>query len=206
MGPSVTIVQEAGRFSELVWTQKLEEKSFPSARDRTPVVQSVVGHYADWATPAFLRNLVVNWMTISKWILKKQGVSMWTQLKWLRIGSSGRCVRRWRIYWQAEPLSSSREWLRLMERERGQLSNAPDQLFVAETDQESNPYKSRFPAATRHHATTSCRGVEVKLQTFQLGIGWKWMVSFKLWPFYSQHALNRGLGCSQAVVTKGGNL
>jgi hypothetical protein len=41
-GPPVSIVQEAGWTPEPVWTQRLEEKSFASARDRTPVVQSVV--------------------------------------------------------------------------------------------------------------------------------------------------------------------
>jgi hypothetical protein len=46
-GPPVPIVQEAGWASELVWTQRLEEKSFASARDRTPTVQSVVRHYTD---------------------------------------------------------------------------------------------------------------------------------------------------------------
>jgi hypothetical protein len=30
----------------------LEEKSFASAGDRTPVVKSLVRHYTDWATPA----------------------------------------------------------------------------------------------------------------------------------------------------------
>jgi hypothetical protein len=34
----------------LVWTQQLEKKSF--AGDRTPVVQSIVRQYTDWATPA----------------------------------------------------------------------------------------------------------------------------------------------------------
>jgi hypothetical protein len=38
---------EAGCASELVWTQKLEEKSFSSAGDRSPVVQPVVSHYTD---------------------------------------------------------------------------------------------------------------------------------------------------------------
>jgi hypothetical protein len=33
--------------SELVWTQRLEEKSFASAEDETLVVQSVVKHYTD---------------------------------------------------------------------------------------------------------------------------------------------------------------
>jgi hypothetical protein len=33
----VPIGQEAGRTSELAWTQRLEEKSFASAEDRTPV-------------------------------------------------------------------------------------------------------------------------------------------------------------------------
>jgi hypothetical protein len=51
-GPPVPIVQEAGWASELVWTQRLEEISFPSAGDRTPVVQSVVRRYTDWVTPA----------------------------------------------------------------------------------------------------------------------------------------------------------
>jgi hypothetical protein len=37
---------EAGWTSELVWTQRLEEKSFSSAGDRTPIVQSVIRHYA----------------------------------------------------------------------------------------------------------------------------------------------------------------
>jgi hypothetical protein len=46
-GTSVLTGQEAGWASELVWTQKLEEKSFFPARDRTPVVQSAVRHYTD---------------------------------------------------------------------------------------------------------------------------------------------------------------
>jgi hypothetical protein len=37
--------QEAGWASDLVWTQRLEENSFPSVGDRTPVVQSIVRHY-----------------------------------------------------------------------------------------------------------------------------------------------------------------
>jgi hypothetical protein len=40
-GPPVPIVQEAGWAPEPVWTQRLEEKSFASAGDRTPVVQPV---------------------------------------------------------------------------------------------------------------------------------------------------------------------
>jgi hypothetical protein len=49
-GPLVLIGQEAGWVSEQVWTQSLEEKSFVSARDRTPIVQSVVRHYTDSST------------------------------------------------------------------------------------------------------------------------------------------------------------
>jgi hypothetical protein len=37
-GPPVPIVLEAGWAPEPVWTQRLEEKSFAPARDRTPVV------------------------------------------------------------------------------------------------------------------------------------------------------------------------
>jgi hypothetical protein len=33
--------------SEVVWTQRLEEKSFASVGDRTPVVQYVVTDYTD---------------------------------------------------------------------------------------------------------------------------------------------------------------
>jgi hypothetical protein len=49
--PAVPIVQEAGWAPELVQTQ-MQLKSFASVGDRTPVVQSVVWHYTDWATPA----------------------------------------------------------------------------------------------------------------------------------------------------------
>jgi hypothetical protein len=42
IGPPVPFRQEAGWTSELVWTQRVEEKSFDSAGDRIPVVKSVV--------------------------------------------------------------------------------------------------------------------------------------------------------------------
>jgi hypothetical protein len=45
--PSVPIGQEAGWASELVWTQRLEKRSFASAEDRTPGVQSLVRYYID---------------------------------------------------------------------------------------------------------------------------------------------------------------
>jgi hypothetical protein len=35
---------------------------------------------------------------ILKWILKKKGVSVWTRLNWLKIGSSGRVSERQRIF------------------------------------------------------------------------------------------------------------
>jgi hypothetical protein len=50
--PPVPIGQEAGWAPEPVWTQRLQEKSSASVGDRTLVVQSVVRHYTDWATPA----------------------------------------------------------------------------------------------------------------------------------------------------------
>jgi hypothetical protein len=39
-GPAVPIVQEAGWAPEPVWTQRLQEKSFAPAGDRTPIVRS----------------------------------------------------------------------------------------------------------------------------------------------------------------------
>jgi hypothetical protein len=42
---------------EPVWMQRLEEKSSASVKDRIPVVQSVVRHYTDWATPAPVQGL-----------------------------------------------------------------------------------------------------------------------------------------------------
>jgi hypothetical protein len=39
-GPPVPIVQEAGWAPEPVWTQRIEEKAFAPAGDRTPIVQS----------------------------------------------------------------------------------------------------------------------------------------------------------------------
>jgi hypothetical protein len=47
---------EAGWAPEQVWMQRLEEKSSASVGDRTPVVQSVVSHYTDWATLALIDN------------------------------------------------------------------------------------------------------------------------------------------------------
>jgi hypothetical protein len=53
--PRYPFVQEAGWAPEPVWTQRIDEKSFAPARDRTPylpVVQPVVRHYTAWANPA----------------------------------------------------------------------------------------------------------------------------------------------------------
>jgi hypothetical protein len=46
-GHPVSFVQEARWTPEPVWTQRLEEKSFAPARDRTPVVQPVARYYTD---------------------------------------------------------------------------------------------------------------------------------------------------------------
>jgi hypothetical protein len=55
----VPIVQETGWASELIWTQRLQEKFFAPVGDRTSIVQVVVRHYTDWATPAlkFMRTI-----------------------------------------------------------------------------------------------------------------------------------------------------
>jgi hypothetical protein len=44
-GPPVPIVQEGVWAPEPVWTQRLEEKPFAPAGDRTPIARSVVRHY-----------------------------------------------------------------------------------------------------------------------------------------------------------------
>jgi hypothetical protein len=62
-GPTV---QQAGWASELVRTQKLEEKSFASARSQNPVVQSAVRHYADLATPVPVPSTLMLFLTKSK--------------------------------------------------------------------------------------------------------------------------------------------
>jgi hypothetical protein len=49
--PRYSLDRRLGGAPEPVWTQRLEEKSSAPVGDRTPVVQSVVRHYTDWATP-----------------------------------------------------------------------------------------------------------------------------------------------------------
>jgi hypothetical protein len=47
-GPTILNGQEAGWATELVWTERLEEKFFFTfAGDRIPFVQTVVRHYID---------------------------------------------------------------------------------------------------------------------------------------------------------------
>jgi len=47
-GPTLPNGQEAGWATELVWTERLEEKFFFTfAGDRIPFVQTVVRHYTD---------------------------------------------------------------------------------------------------------------------------------------------------------------
>jgi hypothetical protein len=48
--PPVPTGQEARWAPEPVWAQGLETNSSASVGDRTPIVQSVVRHYTDWAT------------------------------------------------------------------------------------------------------------------------------------------------------------
>jgi hypothetical protein len=55
-GPPVAIGEEAVWTSDVIWTQRLEEISFASVGDQTPVVQSVVRDYTDWATPTLFKD------------------------------------------------------------------------------------------------------------------------------------------------------
>jgi hypothetical protein len=56
-GPPVPTVYKAGWGLELVWKQKLEEKSVASAENRTPVVQPVVKHSVGWPFPNLRTNM-----------------------------------------------------------------------------------------------------------------------------------------------------
>jgi hypothetical protein len=55
-GPPVPIAQEAGWAPEPVWTQRLEEKSFAPAGDRTPIARSS-SPYSDTILPELTRLL-----------------------------------------------------------------------------------------------------------------------------------------------------
>jgi hypothetical protein len=44
-GPPVPIAQEAGWAPKLVWTQRLEGKSFASAGDRNPIARYIASNY-----------------------------------------------------------------------------------------------------------------------------------------------------------------
>jgi hypothetical protein len=57
-GPPVPIGKDAGWAPEPVWIQRLEEKSFAPAGDRTPIAQSVVRHYTACANPAPVTNVL----------------------------------------------------------------------------------------------------------------------------------------------------
>jgi hypothetical protein len=61
-GSPVPIGQEGRWALEQVWTQRLEWKSFRLCRGSNlnrPVVQSVVRHYTDWATPAPIKFVII---------------------------------------------------------------------------------------------------------------------------------------------------
>jgi hypothetical protein len=55
-GPLVPIVQEARWAPEPVWTQRIEEKSFAPAGDRTPIARSS-SPYSDTILPELTRLL-----------------------------------------------------------------------------------------------------------------------------------------------------
>jgi hypothetical protein len=65
-GPPVPTVQEVGWAPELVWIQRLDEKSFRICRgsnlDR-PVVHPVPRHYTDWATRLTYKHMTLHKIT-----------------------------------------------------------------------------------------------------------------------------------------------
>jgi hypothetical protein len=74
--PRYPLDRGAGWAPESVWKQILEEKSSASVGDRTPVVQSLVNHCTDWATPANILMYIHDLMSyrpIDKLFLGKAG-------------------------------------------------------------------------------------------------------------------------------------
>jgi hypothetical protein len=75
-GPPVPIVQEAGWAPELVWTQRIQEKSFCLCRASNldcPVVKPVARHYTDWAT----RLTIISYIDRQQQRYKEPGRSLW---------------------------------------------------------------------------------------------------------------------------------
>jgi hypothetical protein len=105
----VPIGQESGWVSELVWTQRLEEKEkvLASAVDRTPVIQSVVRQFTEisceiasrtleqralwWkccASAKILPTLLCSWCSCKE-LCNEYGMKIWRN--WLCAWSSQRC-------------------------------------------------------------------------------------------------------------------
>jgi hypothetical protein len=72
----VHIGQEAGWASELVWTQRLEENSFASAGDRTPVVQCTQATHANYAIGCFSLCLALSTVRLYTGHLQQQNVAL----------------------------------------------------------------------------------------------------------------------------------
>jgi hypothetical protein len=71
-GPPVPTGQQPGWAWELVWTQRLEKKSFSSAGNRTPVIQSVLRYYTGnesyhYAVFSILALLSLSWLQLYFW-------------------------------------------------------------------------------------------------------------------------------------------
>jgi hypothetical protein len=81
-------VQEVGWASVLVWTQRLEKNSFASAGDRTPVVQSVVRHYNDWATTKHRRVTYQNEAKVQAYYDKQSQINSVEDCTWNNVDSS----------------------------------------------------------------------------------------------------------------------
>jgi hypothetical protein len=92
-GPPVPIVQEAGCATEPVWTQRLQEKYFASAGNRTPVVQPVVRHYTAWANPAPLNYYIYISLTLATSFCTLRSNAMFVVCKAI-LGTETDCVAR----------------------------------------------------------------------------------------------------------------
>jgi hypothetical protein len=98
-GPLVRIVEEAGQAPELVWTQRLEERSFAPAGYQTPIARSSSPYWLSYPG-----SLVSLYSIESKCMREFWGGRLWYQNSWKQRGFAvpGRLTKHWLEYFYVE--------------------------------------------------------------------------------------------------------